>query len=97
MSKRGYTYILASQKNGTLYIGITSELVKRIWQHKNNIADGFTRKYAVHRLVYFDVFEDISDAVSREKQLKRWHRQWKLNLIEQQNPDWRDLYPQLLG
>ena len=95
MDKAGYTYILASQKNGTLYIGVTSDLIKRVWEHKHEQADGFTRKYGVHALVHFEVFEDIRAAIEREKQLKRWHRQWKINLIEESNPDWKDLYPAL--
>ena len=97
MDKAGYTYILASQKNGTLYIGVTSNLIKRVWEHKHEQADGFTRKYGVHTLVHFDMFDDISAAIEREKQLKRWHRQWKINLIEEHNPDWKDLYPALTG
>ena len=95
MEKAGYTYILASRKNGTLYIGVTSDLIKRVWEHKHEQADGFTRKYGVHTLVHFEVFDDITAAIEREKQLKRWHRQWKINLIEEHNPDWKDLYPGL--
>ena len=89
-------YMLASQKNGTLYIGVTSDLVKRIWQHKNGLVDGFTKKYSVHHLVYFEQTSDIMSAIQREKQLKKWNRQWKINLIEKQNPEWIDLYPQLI-
>jgi len=89
-------YMLASQKNGTLYIGVTSDLVKRIWQHKNGLVDGFTKKYSVHYLVYFEQTSDITSAIQREKQLKKWNRQWKINLIEKQNPEWIDLYPQLI-
>lgn len=95
MDKQGYTYILASKKHGTLYVGVTSDLVKRVWEHKEDQADGFTKKYAVHTLVHFEAFDDIKSAIEREKQLKRWHRQWKINLIEEHNPDWKDLYPSL--
>ncbi|MFC4347011.1 GIY-YIG nuclease family protein [Kordiimonas lipolytica] len=95
MDKQGYTYILASKKHGTLYVGVTSDLVKRVWEHKEDHADGFTKKYGVHALVHFEAFDDINSAIEREKQLKRWHRQWKINLIEEHNPDWKDLYPSL--
>ncbi len=91
MKKQGYTYILASKPKGTLYIGVTSDLAKRIWQHKNN-AEGFTKRYGVKILVHYEVFDQIAVAIEREKQLKRWHRQWKINLIEENNPDWDDLY-----
>lgn len=83
-------------KEGTLYIGVTSDLVKRVWEHKNNIVKGFTEKYHVHKLVYHEVFQRIEDAIKREKQLKRWNRNWKIELIEKQNPQWQDLYSQLL-
>ncbi|WP_417457455.1 GIY-YIG nuclease family protein [Kordiimonas sp.] len=95
MDKQGYTYILASKKHGTLYIGVTSDLVKRTWEHREDQADGFTRKYGVQTLVHFESFDDIKFAIEREKQLKRWHRQWKINLIEEHNPDWEDLYPSI--
>ncbi len=97
MEKAGYTYILASRKNGTLYIGVTSNLIKRVWEHKYDHADSFTRKYGVHTLVHFEGFDDIRTAIEREKQLKRWHPQWKINLIEEHNPDWKDLYSGLTG
>ncbi len=97
MKKRGYTYILASKRRGTIYIGVTSDLAQRIWQHKNNITEGFTAKYDVKQLVHYEVFEGIADAIAREKQLKRWHRPWKINLIEENNPDWDDLYLTLNG
>jgi len=84
-------YILASQRHGTLYIGVTSNLVARLWQHRNGTVEGFTNRYAVHRLVRYELFGDMDRAISREKQLKRWHRQWKINLIESENPDWHDL------
>lgn len=85
-------YILASQRNGTLYIGVTSNLVQRIWQHKNQAIDGFSAKYATHLLVYFELADTMEAAITREKQLKKWQRAWKLRLIEAQNPEWRDLY-----
>lgn len=92
-----YVYILASQKNGTLYVGVTSDLVKRIYQHKHGLADGFTKKYSVHSLVYYEQTEDTMSALQREKQLKNWKRQWKIELIEKNNPNWKDLYPGILS
>jgi putative endonuclease len=91
-----FVYILAGKKNGTLYIGVTNDLIKRIWQHKNNFVPGFTKQYDVHLLVYFEETSDVESAIKREKQLKNWHRQWKINLINQHNPEWKDLYPGLL-
>lgn len=92
MSKQPCVYILASKKNGTLYIGVTSNLIKRIWQHKSDLVPGFTQQYQVHRLVYFEQSADMLSSIAREKQLKKWNRQWKINLIERANPHWRDLY-----
>lgn len=92
-----YVYILASKKYGTLYIGITSDLIKRIHQHKEHVVDGFTNKYKVHQLVYYEIHEDVREAILREKQIKKWNRDWKINLIEQDNPYWLDLYPGLNG
>jgi len=92
MDKEFYVYIMASSKNGTLYIGVTSDLIKRVWQHKNNQAKGFTQKYGIHSLVYFEQFNDAYSAIIREKHLKRWNRSWKLELIEKSNPFWKDLY-----
>ena len=89
-------YILASERNGTLYIGVTSNLVQRIWQHKNDVVEGFTEKYAVHSLVYFELLDGMPNAITREKQLKKWNRAWKLALIEKQNPTWQDLWPTIL-
>ena len=89
-------YILASERNGTLYIGVTSDVVKRTWEHKQNMISGFTSKYGVHLLVYFEVSEDIVSAITREKQLKKWHREWKIRLIEEMNPHWNDLYESIL-
>lgn len=87
-----FTYILASKRNGTLYIGVTSELKKRIYLHKQGTIEGFTKKYSVHMLVYYEVYEQIAQAIAREKQLKKWRRNWKLELIESKNSDWKDLY-----
>ena len=89
-------YILASERNGTLYIGVTSNLVQRIWQHKSDSVEGFTEKYGVHRLVYFELLDDMPNAITREKQMKKWNRAWKLSLIEKQNPTWQDLWPTIL-
>ena len=85
-------YILASKRNSVLYIGVTSNLVKRIYEHKNNTIDGFSKKYNVHKLVYYETTNNIESAIRREKQLKKWNRKWKLNLIENSNPEWIDLY-----
>jgi putative endonuclease len=87
-----YVYILASKKNGTLYIGVTTDLKKRVWQHKNKEIEGFTKKYGVDKLVYFESYDEYWDAANREKRLKKWNREWKIELIEKQNPDWNDLY-----
>jgi putative endonuclease len=94
--KSYYVYILASQRNGTLYVGITNDLIKRVYEHKNNLVDGFTKKYKVHSLVYYEQYNDIKLAIIREKRLKKWNRNWKLELIEKENPQWRDLYEGLL-
>jgi len=88
-----YVYILASGRRGTLYIGVTNDLVRRVYEHRNDMVPGFTKKYAVHCLVYYEVHEDIYEAISREKRLKRWRREWKCELIEKQNEDWHDLWP----
>ena len=89
-------YMMASSKNGTLYIGVSSDLIKRAWQHKNEVIKGFTEKYSVHLLVWYEVHENMESAISREKALKKWNRIWKLRLIEQFNPEWQDLYEQLI-
>ena len=94
--KQPAVYLLASQRNGTLYIGVTSDLVKRVWQHKNDLAEGFTREYGVHLLVYFELHGDMVAAITREKQLKKWRRAWKMDLIEKNNPDWRDLFAEIV-
>jgi putative endonuclease len=89
--KQPCVYILASREYGTLYVGVTSDLVARLWQHRTGAVKGFTSRYGVHRLVRFEVFDTMHEAISREKQLKRWHRRWKINLIESENPQWVDL------
>ncbi|MBW2554506.1 MAG: GIY-YIG nuclease family protein, partial [Deltaproteobacteria bacterium] len=83
-------------RNGTLYIGVTANLIKRVYEHKNHLVDGFTKKYNVHNLVYYETTEDISSAIKREKQIKKWKRKWKIELIENKNPNWRDLYFDLI-
>jgi putative endonuclease len=93
--KQYYVYILASKYNGTLYIGVTSDLKKRIFEHKNNLTKSFTEKYNVHLLVYFEATTDVNSAITREKQLKAWKREWKLRIINEFNPKWRDLYEDL--
>jgi putative endonuclease len=87
-----FVYILASKKNGTLYIGVTNNLLKRVYEHKNNLVEGFTQKYKVHNLVYYEIFKNIHDAITREKNMKKWKRKWKMELIEKFNPNWDDLY-----
>ena len=88
-------YMMTSSRNGTLYIGVTSDLITRVWQHKNNVVEGFTKKYETHQLVWYEPHGNMESALSREKALKKWNRIWKLRLIEQFNPDWQDLYEQL--
>lgn len=95
MPKQPCVYILASQRNGTLYVGVTSDLVKRIWEHKNDAVDGFTKKYAVHILAFYELHADMMGAIAREKQLKKWNRAWKIELIESLNPEWRDLWEEI--
>jgi len=87
---------MASKRYGTIYIGVTADLIKRVWEHKNNLVDGFTKKYGVHILVYYQQFEDIEAAILEEKRLKKWKRDWKIRLIEQNNPEWRDLYTDII-
>jgi putative endonuclease len=94
--KNYWVYILASCRNGTLYIGVTSNLPRRIYEYKNKLVDGFTKKYSVTQLVYLEEFSDVNEAIHREKCLKKWNRKWKLSLIEKQNPNWRDLYEEIL-
>ena len=96
MERRYYVYILASRRNGTLYIGVTNNLGLRVWQHREGVVDGFTKRYEVKRLVHFEVFEDVRDAIHRETRLKKWKREWKINLIQQTNIEWDDLYETLV-
>ena len=96
MNQSYFIYILASKRNGTLYVGVTSDLLKRVWQHKHNLIEGFTKRYKIHLLVYYEMYRNINEAIAREKQLKKWNRDWKLKLIEKTNPDWEDLYKSLL-
>ena len=96
MEKRPCVYLLATRKNGTLYLGVTSDLIKRVWQHKNDLADGFSKRYQVHILVWFERHETMESAITREKRIKDWKRRSKLELIESSNPGWRDLYPDIV-
>jgi putative endonuclease len=89
-------YILASRRNGTLYIGVTADLIKRIWHHRNVMAEGFTSRYSVHQLVYFELCDNMVQAITREKQLKKWHRAWKIRIIEEKNPQWLDLWDRII-
>jgi len=88
-----WVYILASKIGGTLYIGVTSDLVRRVFEHRSEVVHGFTKRYGVHRLVYFEQFSDVESAIRREKRLKKWNRAWKVRLIEEANPNWDDLFP----
>ena len=97
MNQYYYVYILASKKNGTLYIGVTSDLPRRVFEHKNNLLEGFTKKYKIHNLVWYEQHETILGAITREKQLKKYKREWKINLIDRRNPEWKDLYSCILG
>jgi putative endonuclease len=90
--KRFYVYILAKGRNRTFYVGVTSDLKKRIWEHKNEVAEGFTKEHGIKTLVYYEIFEDAENAIKREKRLKKWTRVWKMQAIEKMNPDWDDLY-----
>ena len=92
MQKQFCVYILASGKNGTLYVGVTSDLCKRIWEHKNKVTEGFTKKYNVDQLVYFETHDEAESAITREKRIKKWNRNWKIRLIEKEIPEWKDLY-----
>ena len=92
MSRSPAVYILASAKNGTLYIGVTSDLVQRVWQHREHLTDGFTDRYEVDRLVWYEMHETMESAILREKRLKKWNREWKIRLIGRTNPEWRDLW-----
>ncbi len=90
-----FVYILASKIGGTLYVGVTNDLVRRIFEHKSNAVEGFTEKYGIHHLVYFEHFDEIENAIQREKRIKKWKRNWKIRLIEELNPNWTDLYPNI--
>ena len=95
MAYRFFVYLLASQRNGTLYIGVTNDLARRVWEHREKLSPGFTANYGISRLVWFEEFAYIDKAIQREKSLKRWPRAWKIDLIERDNPDWNDLYEML--
>jgi putative endonuclease len=96
MEKRFFIHILASAKHGTLYVGVTSDLIRRVYEHKTKVVPGFTKRYDVTKLVYFEIFDDALSAIEREKQLKKWRRDWKIRLIEESNPGWADLYEGLV-
>ena len=96
MVRQPAVYILASKPNGTLYIGVTSDLPKRAWEHKNDLVDGFSKKYGVHRLVYYEMHDNMLLAITREKQLKKWNRAWKVELIEEKNREWKDLWDEIV-
>lgn len=97
MEKLFAVYILASRRNGTLYVGVTSNLPKRVWEHREGLVEGFTKEHDVKHLVWYEVHGEALPAITREKQIKKWNRLWKLKLIEQRNPEWRDLYPEVCG
>jgi putative endonuclease len=92
-----YTYILASRPDGVLYIGATNDLVRRVWEHRQGFVEGFTKTYNIHRLVYFETYDDVRDAIQRERTMKHWRRAWKVALIAKDNPAWRDLYEEIIG
>ena len=97
MSKTYFVYILASKRNGTLYVGVTNDLARRVSEHREGIVPGFTKQYSVKRLVYFETFDDIHDAIHRESRLKKYKREWKINLIQKSNVEWNDLYETVIG
>lgn len=96
VNKQPTVYILASKRNGTLYVGVTSNLIKRVWEHKSNLVSGFTRRYKVHQLVWYEVHGTMGSAILKEKRIKEWKRKWKLGLIENSNPTWKDLYKEIV-
>ena len=97
MNNNSYcVYILSSQRNGTLYVGVTNNLARRVWEHKNKKVEGFSKKYEIHHLVYYEIHENPESAITREKQIKKWNRLWKIRIIEEKNPEWRDLYQDIL-
>lgn len=95
--KQPAVYIMASRRNGTLYTGVTSDLVRRVWEHRNDLVEGFTKRYGVHCLVYFELGGEMIEAIQREKRLKKWNRSWKISLIEEMNPEWKDLWSTIVG
>jgi putative endonuclease len=97
MAKHPAVYILANRRNGTLYTGVTSDLVRRVWQHREGLTEGFTKQFGIHRLVWFEAHESMVSAIEREKRIKAWKRQWKVEMIEAMNPTWRDLWPFITG
>jgi putative endonuclease len=92
MERQFYVYILTNQRYGTLYVGITNDLVRRVWEHRNNLVKGFSQDHGLHRLVWYEVHATAYEAITREKRIKKWHRDWKVNLIQEMNPEWEDLY-----
>ena len=97
MERQPAVYILASKQNGTLYVGVTSDLAARVWTHKNKVIEGFTKKYGVYRLVYYEMHPDMNSTITRERQLKKWNRAWKLELIEAKNPEWNNLWNEIVA
>ena len=97
MERQYFVYIMASARYGTLYVGVTNDVMRRSWEHKHDLLEGFTKKYGVHMLVYYELFADVNDAIAYEKRLKRWRRTWKIELIQKKNPEWRDLYDDLVA
>ncbi len=95
MNKEPCVYLLVSRRNGTFYVGVTSDLIKRVWEHKNGLVEGFTKRYNVHQIVWYETHPNMESAIVREKAIKEWKRQWKLELIESMNPEWRDLFDAL--
>ena len=95
--KRYYVYILASKKDGVLYTGVTSNIIKRVYEHREELTDGFSKKYFVHKLVYYEIHDNPESAITREKQIKKWNRAWKIRLLSENNPDWVDLYDSICG
>jgi len=96
MAKQPCVYLMASRRNGTLYVGVTSDLMKRVWEHKNNVVEGFTKRYGIHHLVWYELHPTMESAILREKTIKEWKRSWKMEMIEKSNPEWQDLYPDLI-
>ena len=97
MDRQYYVYLLTNKPYGTFYVGITNDLVRRIWEHRNDLVDGFTKEHRLHRLVWYEVHGDVVEAITREKRIKKWHRDWKVNLVQRMNPEWDDLYEGIKG